>query len=740
MSEGLFNFVIGWTFMFAPLLFTDRKRDRYKGSLDVLWGFQMFLTNTFLIPYMAIRLNEAESDYTPSKRSQLGSVLTNGAPIVGLLGGVICLISALWALFGRMDGNFGSISDRWEFLISYLGSERLAYAFIWDIGLYTVFQPWLIGENLQNVQSSKIDQASSIHPRTKTAVQEMVPRHENVKLRLFISGQQDNVQTERQGNEVSPLFSKGFKADEYEKAESRCTFFNLMKYWKDSLDFASKAWEMGRSDPRKVIFAIKMGLALSIVSLLIFWKKSYHDIGQYSIWAILTVIVMFEFSIGGTFIKGFNRGLGTLFAGILAFCFAELSLLAANLEEVVIVMSIFIVGFFASYLKLYPTMKPYEYGFRVFVLTYCILMVAGNRTREYNEAVATRLVLIAVGAAVCLVVNICIYPIWSGEDLHNLVVKNFKGVAASLEGCVNGYLKCTEYERIPSKILTYQAADDPLYKGYRSVVESTSQEETLLGFAIWEPPHGRYRMLKYPWINFVKLSGALRHCAFMVMALHGCILSEIQAPAEKRQVFCSELQRVGAEGAKVLRELGKKVEKMEKLGPGDILKDVHEAAEHLQKKIDQKSYLLVNSERWEIGRRPKELEDDPQRLLDAKEHDNMQLGFKSLSETVLDLRPVTKACTPCAPQSASSDNMFRDQASWPLPLSFGGHGVINEDDCRTYESASALSLATFASLLIELVARLQNVVDTFQELGEKADFKVPVLNAPPTKKSVIWPW
>lgn len=48
MSEGLFNFVIGWTFMFAPLLFTDRKRDRFKGSLDVLWGMQMFLTNSMV--------------------------------------------------------------------------------------------------------------------------------------------------------------------------------------------------------------------------------------------------------------------------------------------------------------------------------------------------------------------------------------------------------------------------------------------------------------------------------------------------------------------------------------------------------------------------------------------------------------------------------------------------------------------------------------------------------------------
>ncbi|KAJ6899333.1 aluminum-activated malate transporter 9-like [Populus alba x Populus x berolinensis] len=529
------------------------------------------------------------------------------------------------------------------------------------------------------------------------------------------------------GKEWQPLL--GGLSGDVEQA-GKCKYLNLLsekisKSLNDFQDFAVRAWEMGRSDPKKVIFAIKMGLALSIVSLLIFWKGSNEDISQYSIWAILTVIVMFEYSIGATFIKGFNRVLGTICAGILAFFCAELSMLAGGQgEEVLIVASIFIAGFFSSYLKLYPTMAPYEYGFRVFILTYCILMVAGNRTREYTTAVLTRLVLIAVGAGVCFVVNLFIYPIWAGDALHSLVAKNFMDLAVSLEGCVNGYLKCVEYERVPSKILTFQAYDDPLYNGYRSVLESTRREDSLFGFAIWEPPHGRFRMFNYPWKNYVKLSGALRHSAFMVMALHGCILSEIQAPAERRQVFRSELQRVGAEGANVLRELGSKVDKMEKLSPGDILKEVHEAAEQLQKKIDQRSYLLVNSESWEIARDPQVF----QELENLKENGNIKLGFKSASEAVLDLRSLTLS-TPSLPPKDSQDNLFAKQASWPSRPSFNADTGIEESERRTYESASALSLAMFASLLIEFSARLQNVVESFEELSEKANFAEPIMNS-----------
>jgi len=195
-----------------------------------------------------------------------------------------------------------------------------------------------------------------------------------------------------------------------------------------------------------------------------------------------------------------------------------------------------------------------------------------------------------------------------------------------------------------------------------------------------------------------------------------------QSPPEKRLVFYEELQKVGIEGAKVLRTLGSKVERMERLSSDEILLDVHEAAEHLQMKIDRLSFLLVNYENWEAARLQKEKEND--NLMDVKDFLNKQPEITSLNE----IRDDPKLNIKIEPSTPSTPDSHLPQTAKSLlgrsNLSFFADSV-SETESKVYESASSLSLATFASNLIEFVARLQNLVDEFQDLSEKAKFKDP---------------
>lgn len=176
----------------------------------------------------------------------------------------------------------------------------------------------------------------------------------------------------------------------------------------------------------------------------------------------------------------------------------------------------------------------------------------------------------------------------------------------------------------------------------------------------------------------------------------------------------------------MLRELGDKVKTMVKLSPGDILFGVHEAAEELQKKIDRRSYLLVNSDSWEISNRSVIIK-DAKAFLNTIQDDRKPLATKCHSEAVLDLGPAGLSKSWDANNYLGTpEKMFHKQPLWPPRQSFTSDGVPSEDESQTFESASALSLATFASLLIEFVARLQNVVDSFAELSEEANFKESV--------------
>lgn len=65
----------------------------------------------------------------------------------------------------------------------------------------------------------------------------------------------------------------------------------LTKCVRDVIEFA-------KEDSNRVVFAIKVGLAMLLVSLLILIRGPFELFGTNILWSILTVGIMFEYTVG----------------------------------------------------------------------------------------------------------------------------------------------------------------------------------------------------------------------------------------------------------------------------------------------------------------------------------------------------------------------------------------------------------------------------------------------------------
>ncbi|KAI3407273.1 uncharacterized protein J3R85_021140 [Psidium guajava] len=484
--------------------------------------------------------------------------------------------------------------------------------------------------------------------------------------------------------------------------------------------FSCKAWlqsvlEFCKEDSNRVIFALKVGLAVLLASLLILFRAPYEIFGTNIIWSIITVAIMFEYTVGATFNRGFNRALGSLLAGILAIMVGQLALFAGRVAEPFMIgISIFVVGTATSFLKMWPSLVPYEYGFRVILFTFCLITVSGYRMGSPIRTAMNRLYSIAMGGFVAVIVNVLVCPIWAGEQLHKELVKSFDSVADSLEECVKKYLEDDGSDHPEfSKTVMDEFPDEPAYRKCRATLNSSAKLESLAISAKWEPPHGRFRHFFYPWSEYVKVGAVLRYCGYEVMALHGVLHSEIQAPYNLRIAFHSEIQDVASQAAELMRSLGKDISSMKRTLKTSLLKRVHSSAEKLQGALDRHSYLLTSH-------------------IDTPEK-------PSISKP-LDPKPDESSSEqnsgPAAQQPETYHEMMRKQSrrlySWPSREvdAFEEEGTVNTDflpRMNALESTASFSLATFTSLLIEFVARLDHLVEAVEDLSKMAKFKSEAL-------------
>lgn len=64
------------------------------------------------------------------------------------------------------------------------------------------------------------------------------------------------------------------------------------------VELLRKTKKLAKDDPRRIVHSFKVGLAITLVSLFYYFEPLYDGLGASAMWAVLTVVVVFEFSVG----------------------------------------------------------------------------------------------------------------------------------------------------------------------------------------------------------------------------------------------------------------------------------------------------------------------------------------------------------------------------------------------------------------------------------------------------------
>ncbi|XP_058086347.1 aluminum-activated malate transporter 12-like [Magnolia sinica] len=460
-----------------------------------------------------------------------------------------------------------------------------------------------------------------------------------------------------------------------------------------------KLWQVGRDDPRRVIHSLKVGTALTLVSLLYLMEPLFKGIGQSAIWAVMTVVVVMEFTAGATLCKGLNRGLGTLCAGSLAFLIEFVANKSGRVfRGVFIGIAVFIIGTGSTYVRFIPFIKKqYDYGVVIFLLTFNLITVSSYRVHNVLHIAHDRFFTIAIGCAICLFMSLLIFPNWSGEEFHKSTVSRIEGLAISIGACVKDYFEEAEDESVRSN-----ASKDPIYQAYRAVLDTKSNDETLALFASWEPRHSIH-CHRYPWQQYVKLGAALRHFGYTAIALHGCLESEIQTPRSVRALFRDPCIRVADEVSKVLLQLANGLRNRRHCSPEVLSDRLHKALQDLNSKIKSQPRLFLGSNHIQANNMLAVAAAAAERRHD-KDAGVTLSSVKTDSSALLEWR--TKRV---GDKSFSERKVLRPQ--------------LSKIAITSLEFSEALPFAAFASLLVESVVRLELVIEEVEELGKVACFK-----------------
>ncbi|XP_062185481.1 aluminum-activated malate transporter 1-like [Phragmites australis] len=355
--------------------------------------------------------------------------------------------------------------------------------------------------------------------------------------------------------------------------------------------FAGKLAKIARDDPRRVAHSVKVGLALTLVSVLYYVTPLFNGFGVSTLWAVLTVVVVMEYTVGGTLSKGLNRAFATLVAGFIAVGAHQVANRCGEKgEPILLAVFVFLLASAATFSRFIPEVKArYDYGVTIFILTFSLVAVSSYRVEDLTKLAHQRFSTIVVGVFICLCTTIFVFPVWAGEDLHKLAAGNLDKLAEFLEGI--------ESECFGENAASENLENKAFLQVYKSVLNSKASEDSLCNFAKWEPGHGKFSF-RHPWSQYQKLGALCRQCASSMEALASYVttLTKSQYP-EANPELCLKVRttcgEMSSHSAKALSELSSAIRTMTIPSPtNNHMSAAIKAANSLRSELSEDEDLL----------------------------------------------------------------------------------------------------------------------------------------------------
>ncbi|CAN6276622.1 unnamed protein product [Urochloa humidicola] len=355
-----------------------------------------------------------------------------------------------------------------------------------------------------------------------------------------------------------------------------------------------RVWRIGADDPRRAVHGLKVGLALALVSVFYYTRPLYDGVGGAAMWAVLTVVVVFEYTVGGCVYKGFNRAVATVTAAVVALGVHWIASKSGDtLEPFIRSGSVFLLAAAATFSRFIPAVKArFDYGVTIFILTYSLVAVSGYRVGALVAMAQQRVATVAIGVSICVATCALIRPVWAGQELHRATARNLDTLAAAVEAIVaHAHFSSSSDKPSPPP-------DKAVIEGYKCVLNSKASEDAQANLARWEPPHGRFGF-RHPYAQYTNVGAALRRCAYCVEALAGCVRSapaqqpvaaqpgnDASSSSSRRRHLGGACTRVAAQCGRVLREASGAVAAMETSGAlGLAVADMSAAVRELRDEL-----------------------------------------------------------------------------------------------------------------------------------------------------------